>query len=128
LNPCVEAPFALNTWETFGRVVFDCDSTLSEIEGIDELAAMCDVLYEVADMTRQAMGGATPFEEVFSRRLELIKPTRKQLAGVGKLYTATLVEDAVAAVEALAYLGIEVRLVSGGYRDALLPLARKLGV
>jgi hypothetical protein len=31
-------------------------------------------------------------------------------------------------VEALGYLGIEVRLVSGGYREALLPLARRLGL
>ncbi len=128
LDPCVEAPFALNRWQPFGRVVFDCDSTLSEIEGIDELAAMSGAAYEVAEMTRQAMGGAIPFEEVFSRRLDQIKPTRKQLAGVGKLYTATVVEDAVAVTAALAHLGIEVRLVSGGYREALLPLADHLGV
>src|SRR5207253_8985103 len=114
LQPLVEAPCAVNQWEPFGRVVFDCDSTISEIEGIDELAAMNGVMYEVAEMTRQAMGGAIPFEEVFGRRLDLIRPTRKQLTGVGKLYTATLVEDAALAIEALAHLGIEVRLVSGG--------------
>jgi HAD superfamily phosphoserine phosphatase-like hydrolase len=128
LNPVIEAPCSLNIWEPFGRVVFDCDSTLSEIEGIDELAAMNGVPYEVAEMTRQTMGGAVPFEEVFGRRLDLIKPTRKQLAGVGKLYAATLVEDAVPVVAALAHLGIEVRLVSGGYREALLPLAEALDV
>lgn len=134
INPEVLEPAApetdcpLNRWEPFERVVFDCDSTLSEIEGIDELAAMNSVPYEVAEMTRQAMGGAVPFEKVFGRRLDLIRPTRKQLDGVGKLYTATLVEDAIAATAALAHLGIEVRLVSGGYREALLPLASKLGV
>jgi HAD superfamily phosphoserine phosphatase-like hydrolase len=127
-GPAPEAACSLNSWETYGRVVLDCDSTVTEIEGIDELAAMNGVPYEVAEMTRQAMGGAIPFEEVFSRRLDIIKPTSKQLAGVGKLYTATVVEDAVAATAALAFLGVEVRLVSGGYRDALLPLAHKLGV
>jgi phosphoserine phosphatase len=109
-------------------VVFDCDSTLSEIEGIDELAAMNGVLYEVAEMTRQAMGGAIPFEDVFGRRLELIRPTRKQLEAVGKLYVASLVEDAAASTAALAHLGIEVRLVSGGYKEALAPLAAKLHI
>lgn len=128
LDPRVEAPSTLNMWETFGRVVFDCDSTLSRIEGIDELAAMNGAAYEVADMTRQAMGGDIPFEEVFSRRLDLIRPARKQLDGIGKLYTATLVEDAVGVAEALTFLGVEVRLVSGGYEEALLPLAKALGV
>jgi phosphoserine phosphatase SerB len=128
LNRAVVAPCAINLWEQFGRVVFDCDSTLSEIEGIDELAAMNGVPYEVAEMTRQAMGGDVPFEEVFARRLDLIKPTRKQLDGIGQLYTATLVEDAIPVAAALAHLGIEVRLVSGGYREALLPMADRLGV
>src|SRR5205823_5222451 len=77
-------PSTLNVWESFRRVVFDCDSTLTRIEGIDELAAMNDVPHEVAGMTRRAMDGEIPFEEVFARRLELIKPTRKQLSGIGK--------------------------------------------
>jgi phosphoserine phosphatase len=129
LDPApVQVPSTLNMWDTFGRVVFDCDSTLSRIEGIDELAAMNGVPHEVAEMTRQAMSGDIPFEEVFGRRLDLIKPNRKQLDGVGKLYTATLVEDAIQAVEALTCLGIEVRLISGGYAEALVPLAKKLAV
>ena len=62
---------------------------------------MNDVPYEVAEMTRQAMGGDVPFEEVFASRLDLIKPTRKQLTAVGKLYVATLVEDAAMVATAL---------------------------
>ena len=135
LNPEVLCPqaapaadCALNRWEGFGQVVLDCDSTLSEIEGVNELAAMNGVLYEVAEMTRQAMGGQVPFEEVFGKRLDLIRPQQKQVAALGKLYTSTLVEDAAPAVAALQSLGVDVHLLSGGYREALLPMARKLGV
>jgi phosphoserine phosphatase SerB len=134
LNPEVLLPAApimpstLNVWESFHRVVFDCDSTLTRIEGIDELAAMNDVPHEVALMTRRAMDGEIPFEEIFARRLEIIRPTRKQLAGIGKFYVSTLVADASLVVEALSTLGIDVHIVSGGYRDALLPVADKLGV
>jgi phosphoserine phosphatase SerB len=119
---------ALNNWRPFDRVVFDCDSTLSEIEGIDELAAMNGVPYEVSELTRLAMGGHVRFEEVFGRRLDLIKPNKRQVAALGKLYTSTLVEDAAPAVAALQHLGIDVHLLSGGYREALLPMAEKLGV
>ncbi|MEO8287596.1 MAG: HAD-IB family phosphatase [Chloroflexota bacterium] len=134
INPEVLQPAAplaassLNTWEGFDRVIFDCDSTLSVIEGINELAAMNDVPYEVAEMTRQAMGGEVPFEEVFARRLDIIKPTQKQLAAVGKLYVSTLVEDAAMVTMALQELGRDVRIVSGGYHDALVPVAEKLGI
>ena len=124
----VDLSALLNRWRRFDRVVFDCDSTLSEIEGINELAAMVGVPFEVAEMTRQAMGGEVPFEEVFARRLDIIKPHKKHLAAVGDLYTSTLVEDASLVATALAHLGIELRLVSGGYRDALLPMADDLGV
>jgi HAD superfamily phosphoserine phosphatase-like hydrolase len=134
LNPEVLAPrtpaadCALNRWEAFGRVVFDCDSTLSEIEGVNELAAMNGVIYEVSEMTRRAMGGQVAFEEVFGARLDLIRPQKKQMAALGKLYTSTLVEDAAACVAALQSLGVDVRLLSGGYREALLPMAHKLGI
>ena len=128
LPPAPIMPSTLNVWESFNRVVFDCDSTLTRIEGIDELAAMNGVPYEVASMTRRAMDGEVQFEEIFARRLEIIKPTRKQLSGIGKFYVSTLVEDAGPVTEALMSLGIEVHIVSGGYRDALLPVAEKLGV
>ncbi|MDQ6695177.1 MAG: HAD-IB family phosphatase [Chloroflexota bacterium] len=129
LLPPAPAPVcSLNQWKPFSRVIFDCDSTLSYIEGINELAAMNGVPYEVAEMTSLAMGGQVAFETVFAERLDIIKPNKQQLAALGNLYVATLVEDAVPVAAALRFLGIEVCLVSGGYRDALLPLARKLGV
>jgi phosphoserine phosphatase len=128
LPPAPVMPSTLNAWEGFRRVVFDCDSTLTRIEGIDELAAMNGVPHEVASMTRRAMDGEMQFEDIFAHRLDLIKPTRKQLSGIGKFYVSTLVEDAEPVTEALASLGIEVHIVSGGYGEALLPVAEKLGV
>jgi HAD superfamily phosphoserine phosphatase-like hydrolase len=89
---------------------------------------MNGVPYEVAEMTRKAMAGEVPFEEVFSRRLDLIRPARKHLAAVGKLYVNALVDDAAMTARALQWLGVEVRIVSGGYREALAPLAESLGV
>ncbi len=126
--PAPVVPCTLNQWTKFDRVVFDCDSTLSAIEGVNELAAMNGVLGEVAEMTTRAMCGEVPFEQVFARRLELIRPTARQMAALGALYTSTLVEDAVAVVSALTFIGIDVHLISGGYREALLPVARKLGL
>jgi len=62
-------------------ICFDCDSTLSTIEGIDELARVrgSDVFKQVEAMTHQAMDGKIPVEEVFGKRLEIIKPTRNDV-------------------------------------------------
>jgi len=58
----------------FRTVLFDCDSTLSAIEGIDELAVHCRD--DVEQLTDAAMRGRIPLEEVYGRRLRLVQPTR----------------------------------------------------
>jgi phosphoserine phosphatase len=110
----------------FVSVVFDCDSTLAAIEGIDELAG--DRAGQIRALTEAAMQGRVPLEEVYGRRLEIIQPTRAMLATVGRAYVEGLVPDARAVVEALRWLGKTVRIVSGGLRPPVEEVARALGL
>jgi phosphoserine phosphatase len=107
-------------------VVFDCDSTLSAIEGIDELAA--DVRREVEALTDAAMRGELPLEAVYGRRLELIQPTAAAVAALADRYVEAMVPDAVEVVAALGLEGIDVRIMSGGLRPAVLAVADRLGI
>ena len=107
-------------------VVFDCDSTLSAIEGIDELA---DAQRErIEELTDAAMRGDVPLEAVYGRRLELIRPSRERVQQLAAQYVARLVPDAAAVAAALREEGIEVRILSGGLRPAVLAVAARLGV
>ena len=72
----------MEPWLTYHRVFFDCDSTLTTIEGIDELARMQGKEAEVAALTRQAMEGKIALETIYARRLRLLRPTRGQLREV----------------------------------------------
>ncbi|MDQ3696445.1 MAG: HAD-IB family phosphatase [Gemmatimonadota bacterium] len=110
----------------YGTVVFDCDSTLSGLEGIEELAI--GHREEVARLTDAAMRGEVPLEEVYAHRLALVCPTRSQVAELGRRYVEHLVPDARAVVDALRHAGVEVRVMSGGVRPAVLVLARALGL
>lgn len=110
----------------FASVVFDCDSTLVEVEGVDELAG--ERVAEVRALTDAAMEGTIPLEEVYGRRLALIRPSREQVEAVGRTYVRTLVEDAHAVVSALRALEKEVRIVSGGLRPPVEAVARELGL
>jgi HAD superfamily phosphoserine phosphatase-like hydrolase len=115
-----------NTWAGYDTILLDCDSTLTTIEGIDELAALNGCREAVAALTTEAMDGMTSFDTVFARRLDHIQPTRTQLETVGHLYADRLAEDAGALVAALRALGRDVRVLSGGYADAMAPLAAAL--
>jgi phosphoserine phosphatase len=107
-------------------VVFDCDSTLTEVEGIDELAA--EHRTQVEALTAAAMRGEVALELVYGRRLELIRPDRRQVEAVARLYVERLVPDAVEVVAALQVEGIAVRILSGGLLPAVLAVAGALGV
>lgn len=110
----------------FGTVVFDCDSTLSTIEGIEELAAAHRA--EVTALTEAAMRGAMALEEVYARRLALVRPRRAEVEALGRRYIETLVPDARETIAALRAEGVQLRVVSGGLLPAILAVTRELGI
>jgi phosphoserine phosphatase len=109
----------------FRTFLFDCDSTLSKVEGIDELAGG---RADVAALTKAAMDGTCPLDEVYGRRLELVRPGRADLDRVARRYVEQATEDAAGTLAILHGLGKAVHIVSGGLRRALAPLAESLGV
>ena len=110
----------------FRTVIFDCDSTLTAVEGIDELAV--GHAAEVAHLTALAMAGKIPLEQAYAQRLELIRPTRADLDRVGALYIERVLPDAGRVVRALQEAGIVVRVLSGGLAPAVRQLAMHLGI
>ena len=112
----------------YRAVLFDCDSTLSAIEGIDELARQAGLYEQLAPLTAAAMEGSLTLEAVYRRRLDAIRPTRQAVLGLGESYIRHRVAGAAEAIATLQARGKRVHLVSGGLRPALLPLAAFLGV
>jgi phosphoserine phosphatase len=110
----------------FATVIFDCDSTLSAVEGIDELAGPHREASSA--LTNAAMRGELRLEDVYGRRLELIRPSRAQIEALGRLYVERLVPDARETIAALRAEGIAVRIVSGGLLPAVRAVARAVGV
>ena len=109
----------------FRTVLFDCDSTLSTIEGVDELARGHP---EVHALIEAAMRGEVPLEEVYGRRLEIVRPSRAAVDALGRRYIETMVPGARETVRALLDAGVRVRVISGGLRPAVVALARELGL
>lgn len=125
-NP--QSPFPLSGHAPFEIVIFDCDSTLCAVEGIDELARWLGKEAEVAELTRRAMNGELPLEAVYSRRLELLQPTREHMQRLARLYRETLIPDAAAVITALLRAGREVFIVSGGLAEGVREFGLWLGL
>lgn len=111
-------------------IVFDCDSTLSSIEGVDELARFkgAEVFEQVEALTNQAMDGHIPLEEVFRRRMELIRPSQSDLNHITEQYKQTLAAGVRELIGGLQASGWTVVVVSGGLYPPVKALADDLGV
>lgn len=116
------------SWSPFDLVFFDCDSTLSAIEGIDELARAKGKAGRVGLLTNKAMDGELDLADVYGKRLKAINPTRAQLKAVEERYWETAVEDALEVIAALRFLDKQVFIISGGLIDAVMGFGRRLGV
>ena len=79
-------------WPGIDFIFFDCDSTLSTVEGIDELAKWAGVGEEMAKLTDLAMNGELPLEAVYAKRLETIKPDEASIDWVADLYIKEIVD------------------------------------
>ncbi len=114
-----------------GKLLFiDCDSTLSTIEGIDELGHSMgeEVFAEVAALTNAAMNGEIPINEVFSRRMEMIRPNRALCDRIAALYVETMVGGAREFIRELKDDGWLPVVLSGGFAPLIMPLAGMLGI
>lgn len=115
-------------WASFDLIFFDCDSTLSAIEGIDELARLKGKEWRVSVLTDKAMNGDLDLAQVYGKRLQAIRPTRGQLKAVEEMYWEKIVPDAEAVLAALHYLGKEVFIISGGLAEPVRGFGKRLGV
>ena len=113
---------------SFDVICFDCDSTLSRIEGIDELARRVGMGEEMSKLTDLAMNGVVPLEAVYERRLSLIRPDQDSIDWLAGLYIAEIVEGVMEVFTTLLAQDKEVHIISGGLRQAILPLADHLGL
>lgn len=113
---------------SYDVICFDCDSTLSRVEGIDELARRNGLFEQVAALTDAAMNGELALEDVYANRLDLIKPDKAAIDWLAELYIAEMVEGVSETIKTLQANNKLIHIISGGLRQAILPLAEQLGI
>jgi len=119
-NDIGEAMYSLYTADA---VCFDVDSTVINEEGIDVLAEFLGKGTEVAKLTAAAMEGGMKFEDALKARLDLLKPSRKQILDCLEAHPLELTAGIQTLIECLQAKNVDVFLVSGGFRIMIEPLA-----
>ncbi len=108
-------------------IAFDMDSTLIQVEVIDELAKAAGVGEQVIAITEAAMRGEIDFKESLRRRVSLLKGLD---ASVLEEIAARLplTEGAGRLISTLKKLGYKVAILSGGFTYFGKHLQKRLGI
>ncbi len=107
-------------------VVFDMDSTLVQVEVIDELAKLAGAGAEVAAVTAAAMRGELDFKASLTQRVALLAGLPETvLAEVAA--TLPLMEGTAWVTSTLKRLGYKIGIISGGFDYFGYHLQQKLG-
>lgn len=113
----------------FKNVIFDCDSTLTTIEGLDEIARRKGMLEQVEVITQQGMDGEIPYKISFQKRwLEIVRPTKEDLQWLGEFYIKNLTPGVVEVIARLKSEEINVFILSHVPEVSINILARSLGL
>lgn len=117
-------------------LIFDFDSTFVSVEGLDELARIAlrdtpdrDVrLAKIEELTRDAMEGRLGFAASLSKRLELFKPHEEHIAEVVQLLKERVTPSFLARQEDLRTMADDLFIVSGGFRECIVPVVAEFGI
>lgn len=105
-------------------LVLDWDGTVSMVEGVNDLGHHCGV--EVSALTERAVRGEVALDEIFAERLERMRPRREDLEWAAEHYATHLIPDAAETIRAFRRVGWEVHILSGGFLNAIAPVATRL--
>jgi len=108
-------------------IVFDVDSTLIDVEVIDELAKAAGVGEKVREITRKAMRGEIDFKQALRDRARLLKGLMvNDLKAIAENLEIT--PGAEELISTLKTLGFKVALVSGGFKYFVDKIKERLGI
>ena len=120
----------LDIWQKADAVCFDVDCTITTKDGLDSLAGFLGKGEAVQKLTNAAMEGSLALEEALQRRLDIMEPTAEKITAWMKSNPAEnrLAPGVGALLDGLKERDIPIYLISGGFRELILPVSDFLKV
>jgi phosphoserine phosphatase len=112
----------------YPNIVFDVDSTLTQIEGIDLLGELAGIGDKIKTLTQKAMSGEVALDWAFEERLRMICPQRSHVQQLAEAYINAITPGAAELIGQLLASGRNIFIVSGGYNPAVSSLGQFLHI
>lgn len=122
--------------KTAPHIFFDFDSTVVTKESLDMVIehALAEspererLVAEVETITNAGMEGDLPFTESLLKRFAVVPLHREHFVQIGQVLLEHITPGMPELFSELQQQGISPYIISGGFCDAILPVAEKLGV
>ena len=110
-------------------VVVDVDSTLTNEEGLDEIARVMSpkIAQKIADVTARAMAGELDFAGSLTERVALLQGVSRDVIDQAS-HVLSVTPGARELIRAVHDAGGRVCAVSGGFHELIDPIAEALGL
>lgn len=108
-------------------LISDMDSTMIQIECIDELADYAGIKAQIAEVTERAMRGELDFIEALRGRVALLKDLDEAAIAACLAERVVLMPGARTLVQTMRAWGAETVLVSGGFTHFTTPVMEQIG-
>ncbi|QMT34454.1 phosphoserine phosphatase SerB [Conchiformibius steedae DSM 2580] len=116
------------TFDSFGLLASDMDSTLITIECIDEIAQFAGLKTQIAEITERAMQGGMDFAQSLHQRVALLEGVPESALEHVYQNVLRLSAGAETLIQACRRHGVKTLLVSGGFTYFTDRLKQKLGL
>lgn len=116
--------------------IIDFDSTFIKGETLDLLAAIClrnnpkkkKIIEEIEHITALGMEGKMPFSQSLEKRLQLIKPNKTHIKKLISYLKKHISPSIARNQEFFKKHKEHIYIVSGGFKECIIPLTRSFGV
>lgn len=121
---------------THKHLIIDFDSTLVEVEALDELAALAlahrpggaETVAEIARITTLGMEGKMPIDESLRRRLKLLDAGRAHVEALVALLKRRITATFLANAAFFERNRERIYVISNGFKDYIVPVVKALSI
>ena len=117
-------------------LVLDFDSTFTTVEALDVLAELLAAanpersadIARIKTLTDQAMSGDIPFADALQRRIQILKPTRDDIAALVEVLKTKVSASIQRNRAVFTEQAGKFRILSGGFHDFIDPVVADYGI
>lgn len=126
----------METTEKVIYYVIDFDSTFTQVEALDELAAISlasdpkknEIIQQIIDLTNSGMEGKSSFADNLQKRLQLVKANKSHLPKLIDTLKGKVSASVIRNKAFFTEFKDQIYIVSAGFKEFIIPVVKEFGI